>query len=234
MKEMIWSTINVDNSSVDDNLYCRLIGILSHKDGLYGAGGLTSQHILHVGAFLGVLPKKLLSIATISPSTNTFQHLVENYQYTYENAGEESRRLLSALSMSLKMPKPDAENLVCKWVSDATEKNNHYVDSIYPGQFIFYYQEQTDDIKRVSNCDWTGTVHSYQVGWRNYEQIQAKDLYRGNKTDIFERPMHNSTKLPSKRSQGGTKSKSASPTTKDKRQKKEPIPYAVLINAWHR
>ena len=94
-----------------------------------------------MAAFLGLIPTKLLSVATIAPSTNTFKYLVEENEYSYSNLGEEAPILLEAVCWKLNVSKPNAENIVCKFVSAQMEGIKRYVDSIYPHQAVYIYKE---------------------------------------------------------------------------------------------
>ena len=164
MKEMVHCTINLSDVSIDDNLYCILVAIPGHSDGVHGAGGLTGQHIIHVAAFLGLLPRDLLSLATISTTTNTFKHLME-FGYTYENAGDETRTLLDAVLSKMEVSKPEVENIVCKWISSIKEKGKHWVNSVFPRQSIYYYSADDDRISFITPQDPT-EMQTFCQNWK--------------------------------------------------------------------
>ena len=85
---MVHSLASISDTDIDDSMYCNFFGIISHLGGVYGERKLTEQHLVHVGAYVGILPTKILSVAAISSSTNAFQHLVEVYDYLHKIRGK--------------------------------------------------------------------------------------------------------------------------------------------------
>ena len=57
-KDIARTLATTADMDINDSMYCQLLAIISHLEGVYGGGGLTGQHLLHVGAFIGIYPTK--------------------------------------------------------------------------------------------------------------------------------------------------------------------------------
>jgi hypothetical protein len=86
--------------------------------GVFGAGPLTAQHLVHIGALCGLFPPEMLAHAEIGESTNSYKYLrrwegMIDYQ-------EDTRQLLACVSHKLHCSQFVAENIICKFGQDQT------------------------------------------------------------------------------------------------------------------
>jgi hypothetical protein len=124
----------------DDLLYfSRSVGILS--EGAYGCGPLFSQHILCVGAILGVFPRSILGFGEVAHGTKTHARIMEQYPGVFTKSGKDhgniSQRILEAISLRTGSSMMMAENAVCKALQ--SEGGTHHVDSIYKSLAVFKF-----------------------------------------------------------------------------------------------
>ena len=136
------------------------------KFGVYGCGGLTSQHFLAINSILSLADERFLRHAEVPKSTLVADFLRDQFGFAVWNHEEECRELLSALSHLLDLSVAQCEELVCRFVKhknkerkqgavkhkkkqqrkegEASEEDKYeevakYRDSVFPGQHKFQY-----------------------------------------------------------------------------------------------
>ena len=86
--------------------------------GVYGAGGLTGKHLIHIGVLCGLFPSGMLSHAEIGEATNSYKYL-QRWEGLSDHL-EDTRQLLACLGTKLDLPHFICENVVCKFGQDQT------------------------------------------------------------------------------------------------------------------
>lgn len=170
----------------DAHFYARAVANLGQsyeKTGVYGAGSLTAQHLVHIAVLCGFLPKEFMLHAEIGESSNSYTYLAQ-WEGLVDHV-EDTRQLLACLCMRLGISSFIAENLVCKFgqaqlvqppapkvvpnkpgrlqsprrkmkkrkgQTEArdpvwTVKTNPYRDSVYPGQALYFFDEDFNLVK---------------------------------------------------------------------------------------
>jgi hypothetical protein len=108
-----------DYLASDPHYYSKAVGILVDSyatTGVYGAGGLTAQHLIHIGVLCGLFPRPLMLHAEIGANTNSYTYLHDWERLTEHK--EDTRQLLGCLSNRLELPALVTENIVCKFGQD--------------------------------------------------------------------------------------------------------------------
>jgi hypothetical protein len=104
----------------DENFFViKAIALIScPTNGITGVGEFLAQHILAVGALLGIFPMECLLCATISKNTGLFDWLKENTEFFAIPSKKEhdSKTILQGLAVCLDGTPADAENGLCKFV----------------------------------------------------------------------------------------------------------------------
>ena len=104
--------------------------------GVYGAGGLTAQHLLHIGCMSGIFPAALMEHAEIGVNTKCYSYLAKVEKLS--NHREDTRQLLACTCSRLNISAFIAENLICKFVqSQAGQPICIYRDSLYREQLLY-------------------------------------------------------------------------------------------------
>ena len=129
------------------------------KYGVYGAGGLLSQHIIAVASILGILPMELLLVASISMTTKTWESLKNRYGFSDEHHLDQTGTLLSAISHRLGVPLFVAEELVCKTKQRIDGTEGRFWDTIPPGCPIYYVLPGENKVLCLA-CDGTTSYPS--------------------------------------------------------------------------
>jgi hypothetical protein len=88
--------------------------------GVCGAGGLTGQHLVHIGVLCGFFPAGMMAHAEIGASTNSYKYLSQ-WEGMVDHA-EDTRQLLACLSHFLNLPYLLVENIICKFGQDQVEQ----------------------------------------------------------------------------------------------------------------
>lgn len=112
---------------------------------------LMGQHLICVGALLGLFPQEFLSHARIAhdaPSFHTVVHYAPHLETTDDKqwAGH-SYQVLSALACILKKTMAEMENMVCEWGRDTAKLRNpaaHNIrarDLVFPGQPLPFIED---------------------------------------------------------------------------------------------
>ena len=141
--------------------------------GVYGAGALTGQHLIHIGVLCGLFPVGLIEHAEIGETTKSYKHLSAWEGMT--DHMEDTRQLLKCLSVRLGLPLFIVENILCKFGQDqisrpptpkwqaATaevwkkkKKSSPYTDSVYRDQIGLYL---FDDKKRHLTVTKDGIIY---------------------------------------------------------------------------
>jgi hypothetical protein len=100
----------------DPHYYARAVATLveRHEDnGVYGAGALTAQHLIHIAVLCGFLPPQLICHAEIGENTCSYSYLAR-WEGLVEHQ-EDTRQLLACLGKMLGVSAFIAENIVCKF-----------------------------------------------------------------------------------------------------------------------
>ena len=138
------------------------------KTGVFGAGALTAQHLIHIGVLCGLFPSGLMDHAEVGESTNSYTYLRRWEGMSVHM--EDTRQLLACLSFRLELPQLVVENILCKFgqdqkmqpptpkwlverpfIPDGNEpqkpkvwkkKTSSYVDSVYRHQGSLHYLDE--------------------------------------------------------------------------------------------
>ena len=155
----------------DPHYYGKAVSFMqdSHKKtGVFGAGALTAQHLIHIGVLCGLFPSGLMDHAEVGESTNSYTYL-RRWEGMSDHM-EDTRQLLACLSVRLALPPLVVENIICKFgqdqkmqpptpkwlverhfIPDGTEpekpkvwkrKSSSYVDSVYRDQGSLHYIDE--------------------------------------------------------------------------------------------
>jgi hypothetical protein len=129
----------------DGHFFSRAVSYLEDgymATGVFGAGGLTAQHLIHIGVLCGLFPGPLMSHAEIGKKTHSYKYLSK--REGLDDHKEDTRQVLACLCTRLGITAAEAENLVCKYSQDNTDKIGRpkakaspYRDSLYLGQHLF-------------------------------------------------------------------------------------------------
>jgi hypothetical protein len=87
--------------------------------GVFGAGCLTAQHLIHIGALCGLFPPEMLLHAEIGITTNSYKYLRRWEGMTDHH--EDTRQLLACVGHQCRTSEAVAENLICKYGQDLTQ-----------------------------------------------------------------------------------------------------------------
>jgi hypothetical protein len=128
-------------------------GSKSSNNGVYGCGGLTSQHLFGVCVILGIFEARIACHAEVPKTTLVAPFLYNNYHYSSHTHEEDTRELLIALVTLLKKHDHNfntikAEELLCrfmKWkktsskqtLSNKEEAFSQFKDTVFKGQDVF-------------------------------------------------------------------------------------------------
>ena len=144
----------------DIHYFCRSIAHLEEsweKNGVYGAGALTAQHIFGVGVLLGLHPREMLQHALIAEGSNACKCLDKN-EGLHDHV-KDTHQLLANGSCYLGISWFVMENIVCKWTQFEGGTDKTAVDSVYSGQSIYYLDEDnrlvqvtTEGVSHVLPC----------------------------------------------------------------------------------
>jgi hypothetical protein len=120
--------------------------------GVYGAGPLIANKLLHTGALVGLFPFQFLLQSKIAESTNTFYFFDEVYDLS--NPDEDSPILLDGIAHLTKTNPRMAEGSCCKaaieWSQDTYGKGFKATDTIYPDMSILTVHYEVDGkLKRL-------------------------------------------------------------------------------------
>ena len=110
-----------DRLASDPHYYGKAVAFMEHgylSTGVYGAGGLTGQHLIHIGVLCGLFPCGMLSHAEIGEATNSYKYL-QRWEGLSDHL-EDTRQLLACLGTKLDLPHFICENVVCKFGQDQT------------------------------------------------------------------------------------------------------------------
>ena len=161
------------------------------KTGVFGAGALTAQHLVHIGVLCGLFPSGLMDHAEVGESTNSYTYL-RRWEGMSDHM-EDTRQLLACLSFRLELPQLVVENILCKFgqdqktqpptpkwlverhfIPDGNEpqkpkvwkrKTSSYVDSVYRHQGSLHY---LDDTRRHIKVTKDGSVFEEPLAERCY------------------------------------------------------------------
>jgi hypothetical protein len=140
----------------DIHYFCRSIAYLEQgweKNGVYGAGALTAQHIFGVGVLLGLYPREMLQHALVAEGSNAYKYLAKKEGLT--DHIRDTQQLLANGSCYLGVSWFVMENLVCKWTQFEGGTDKTAVDSVYSGQSIYYL----DNDNRLVQVTADGCIH---------------------------------------------------------------------------
>jgi len=127
----------------DIHYYCRAIALLEQgwdKNGVYGAGALTAQHIFGVGVLLGIYPAEMLQHALLAEGSNAYKYLAKTFGL--DDHIKDTYQLLANGACYLGISWFEMENVLCKWTQFAGGTDKTAVDSIYFGQSIYYMDKE--------------------------------------------------------------------------------------------
>jgi hypothetical protein len=100
----------------DGHYYARAVATLGQShitNGVYGAGALTAQHLIHISVLCGFLPPEFIRHAEIGEGTCSYKYLAR-WEGMVEHF-EDTRQLLACLCKVLGVTALIAENIVCKF-----------------------------------------------------------------------------------------------------------------------
>jgi hypothetical protein len=100
----------------DGHYYARAVATLVQgysTSGVYGAGALTAQHLIHIAVLCGFYPPQFICHAEIGETTNSYAYL-RNWEGMVDHL-EDTRQLLACLCKMLGVTALVAENIVCKF-----------------------------------------------------------------------------------------------------------------------
>jgi hypothetical protein len=100
----------------DSYFFCRAVAYLEAsftQTGVYGVGGLTGQHLIHISCLCGIFPAPLMDHAEIGENTNSYSYLFHWEGLTVH--GEDTRQLLACTGTRLNLTASVSENLICKF-----------------------------------------------------------------------------------------------------------------------
>ena len=138
------------HGQLDEHRFSLAIRILSHHEGVFGAGMMTAQHLMGIGGLSGLLPSSVLCFGEIAMSTKTAAYLHEKWQFSEESHTDDAMQVLSCLQSVLGISKMTAENLVCEWGRHERGRSLRYHDSIFPGQDIYRYDSTRNRVIRLT------------------------------------------------------------------------------------
>ena len=128
LSELSYAFDQVDDSEIacgDEHYFvAKAVGLTEAS--CKGVGYLLSQHLIQIGAIVGLFPFKLLLSAVICPGTRTYEYLHEEFELFHYIPGSSSKwcddkdssNLLSAMSYCLGVSVFIAENITCKAVQN--------------------------------------------------------------------------------------------------------------------
>ena len=102
--------------SSDAHYFARAVGTLVQGcdvTGVYGAGPLTAQHLVHISVLCGCLPVQFIRQAEIGEKTGSYAYLAR-WEGLVDHQ-EDTRQLLACVCCRLGISSFVAENLVCKF-----------------------------------------------------------------------------------------------------------------------
>mgnify|MGYP003502428742 FL=1 len=147
LSELSYAFDQVDDSEIacgDEHYFvAKAIGLTEAS--CKGVGYLLSQHLIQIGAIVGLFPPKLLLSAIICPGTRTYDFLHEEFELFHYIPGsssqwcddEDSINLLSAVSYCLGVSVFIAENITCQAVQHSNNANTRFCDIVYREQTVF-------------------------------------------------------------------------------------------------
>jgi hypothetical protein len=106
----------------DPHFYGKAVANLEagyQSTGVLGAGCLTYQHLIHIGALCGLFPPEMLLHAEIGATTNSYKYLRHWEGMTDHH--EDTRQLLACVGHKFRVSEAVAENLICKYGQDLTQ-----------------------------------------------------------------------------------------------------------------
>jgi hypothetical protein len=107
----------------DPHYYGKAVSFLENgykSTGVFGAGGLTGQHLVHIGVLCGFFPAALMCHAEIGQGTASYTYL-RRWEGLDDHL-EDTRQLLACLCARTGLSSLVAENLVCKYGQEVTEQ----------------------------------------------------------------------------------------------------------------
>ena len=147
------------NLPKDPYFFSRSVAYLedSHlTTGVYGVGGLTAQHLIHIGCMSGIFPAALMDHAEIGVNTKCYSYLATVEHLA--NHREDTRQLLACTCSRLNITAFIAENLICKFVQSRTgQPISNYRDSLY-NQQLLYSLAQDGNLNVVSRTGSSSSV----------------------------------------------------------------------------
>jgi hypothetical protein len=112
-----------DKLALDPHYYGKAVSFLQdgyRGTGVCGAGGLTAQHLIHIGVLCGFFPTGMLAHAEIGEQTNSYSYL-RRWEGMTDHL-EDTRQLLACTSVTLGLPYFQCENIICKFGQDQVEE----------------------------------------------------------------------------------------------------------------
>jgi hypothetical protein len=163
----------------DPHYYGKAVAFLAasdHDTGVFGAGGLLCQHLIHIGVLCGFFPKGMLKHAVIGEETNSYKYL-RRWEGLSDHM-EDTRQLLACVSTTLGLPHSVVENVVCKFGQDQTEEPpipKHVPNPPNPGDGT--KARDTTTMKK-SRKDRSNAADTERV-WKKRNNPYKDSVYRG-------------------------------------------------------
>jgi hypothetical protein len=166
----------------DPHFYGKVVAFLEasyHETGVFGAGSLTGQHLIHIGVLCGFFPKGMLKHGEIGATTNSYKYLrrwegLSDYM-------EDTRQLLACLSTTLGLPHILVENIICKFGQDQIEQPpmpKHVPTPPLPGMTNARPSSNMSSPSKKSRKDRCIDADNERI-WKKRKNPYKDSVYRG-------------------------------------------------------